>query len=62
MCVVGENRTDLRDQKIARGEKLGESAGNAGKRSRKPGQGMLILCSRQSQGHVEMVIEDAWGL
>lgn len=62
MPVVGDRRTDLRGQKRARGEKVGERAGSAGKRSRKPGQGLLILCSRQSQGHVEMVIGDAWGL
>lgn len=60
--VAGERSTDLRAQKIARGEKMGESAGNGSRRNRKPGQGLLILCSRRSQGHVEVGIGDTWGL
>lgn len=64
MSVAGKRRSDLRGQNTARGEKVGERAGNAGKRSRKPakqGPGNL-LCSRQLQGHVEVGIGDTSGL
>lgn len=62
--VAGERRTDLRGQKTAGGEKVGERAGNAGKKSRKPAKQRPgnLLCSRQLQGHVEMGIGDTLGL
>lgn len=54
----GGKKSDLRGQKLARGQKVGEIAGNAATWSSKLGRRLLILCSLQSQGHTEMETGD----